>query len=124
MVLNPEPNLRPLSICREGNPLSDHRTANYPPKAGHTSSSSIRTPASETFPHSITRYPDGDTTHPNCEGYCVNWDGPRNREGYPTKKTFFQVKYEYKQHVFHLRNRDGTINPSSLTTNLDNAAKS
>ena len=40
------------------------------------------------------------------------------------KKTFFQVKYEYKQHVFHLRNRDGTINPSSLTTNLDNAAKS
>lgn len=40
------------------------------------------------------------------------------------KIAFFQVKYEVKQHVFHLRNRDGTINPSSLITNLDNAAKS
>ena len=59
MVLNPEPNLRPLSILREGNPLSDHHSANYPPQAGHTSSSSIRTPASETFLHTTTRDPDG-----------------------------------------------------------------
>ena len=42
MVLNPEPNLRPLSIRREVNPLPDHHPGTYPPQAGHTSSSSTR----------------------------------------------------------------------------------
>ena len=54
MVLNPEPNLRPLSIRREVNPPPDHHPGNYPPQAGHTSSSSTRTPASEAFPHTTT----------------------------------------------------------------------
>ena len=67
MVLNPEPNLRPLSIRRDANLSSDHHPGNYPPQAGHTFSSSTRTPASEAFHHTITRDPDGEVSRPKTK---------------------------------------------------------
>ena len=80
MVLNPEPNLRPLSIRREGNPLSDHHPANYPPQAGHTSWSSTRTPASEIFPHTTTCDPDGDTSQPKSKSTTAGDSRPKKKQ--------------------------------------------
>ena len=80
MVLNPEPNLRPLSIRREVNPSPDNHPGNYPPQAGHTSSSSTRTPASETFPHTTTRDPDGDTSHPKSKSTTAGDSHPKKKQ--------------------------------------------
>jgi hypothetical protein len=80
MVLNPEPNLRPLSIPRGVNPSPDNHPGNYPPQAGHTSSSSTRTPASETFPHTTTRDPDGDTSHPKSKSTTAGDSHPKKKQ--------------------------------------------
>ena len=80
MVLNPEPNLRPLSIRREVNPLPDHHPGTYPPQAGHTSSSSTRTPASETCSHTTTRDPDGDTSHPKSKSTTAGDCRPKKKQ--------------------------------------------
>ena len=80
MVLNPEPHLRPLSIHREFNLASEHHPGSYPPQAGHTSSSSARTPASETLHHTTPPDLEGESSRPKTKSTLTEDSRPRKKQ--------------------------------------------
>ena len=80
MVLNPEPHLRPLSIHREVNLASEHHPGSYPPQAGHTSSSSARTPASETLHHTTPPDLEGESSRPKTKSTLTEDSRPRKKQ--------------------------------------------